>query len=97
VVDDSLDETLLLEVGDGPSGERAVDLHSVDEGGLGDDSVSGDLFDDSVATSGVGVSLHPNERRGVCSQGGLLEDDGVVGLVLHFSFRPFLLLTTGGC
>lgn len=52
VVDDSLDETLLLEVGDGPSGEGAVDLHSVDEGGLGDDSVGGDLLDDSVATGG---------------------------------------------
>jgi hypothetical protein len=49
VVDHSLDETLLLEEGNGASGKGSVDLHSVDEGGLGDDSVSGDLLDDSVA------------------------------------------------
>jgi hypothetical protein len=49
VVDDPLDETLRLEVGDCASSERTVDLHSVDESGGGDDSVGGDFLHDSVA------------------------------------------------
>ena len=49
VVDNALDQTLLLEMSDGTSGERSVDLHSVDQGRLGDDSVGRDLLDDFVA------------------------------------------------
>lgn len=49
VVHDPLDEAFLLEVGDGAAGEGAVDLHSVDESGLGDDFVGGDLLDDTLA------------------------------------------------
>lgn len=49
MVNDSLDQTLLFEESDGSSGEGSVDLHSVNEGGLRDDSVSWDLLDDSVA------------------------------------------------
>jgi hypothetical protein len=48
-VNDSLDQTLLLEIGNRSSSKGTVDLHSVNEGRLGNDSVSGDLFDDSVA------------------------------------------------
>ena len=48
VVYDPLDQTLLFEMSNGSSSERAVDFHSVDEGRLGDNSVSGDFFDDSV-------------------------------------------------
>ena len=49
VVDDTLDETLGLEVGDGAASERSVDLHTVDEGRLRNDAVSGNLLDDTVA------------------------------------------------
>ena len=49
MVDDSLDETLGFEVGDSASSKGSVDLHSVDEGRGGDDSVSWDLLHDSVA------------------------------------------------
>lgn len=49
MVDDTLDETLLFEVGDSATGERAVNLHSVNQGRLGNDLVGGDLFDDAVA------------------------------------------------
>jgi hypothetical protein len=49
VVYDSLDVTLGLEVGDCASSKRTVDLHSVDNGRGGDDSVGGDLLHDSVA------------------------------------------------
>jgi hypothetical protein len=51
VVDDLLDQTLRLEVGDCASSKRSVDLHSVDEGRDGDDSVGWDFLDDSVATN----------------------------------------------
>jgi hypothetical protein len=67
VVDDALDETLLLEEGDGAAGERAVDLHAVDEGRLGDDAVGGDLLDDAVAAGGAkrsGVRDRAIEARG---------------------------------
>ena len=49
MVDDSLDETLGFEVGDSASSKGSVDLHSVDEGRGGDDSVSWDLLHDSLA------------------------------------------------
>lgn len=49
VVDDLLDEALGLEVGDRTSSKRSVNLHSVDDGGGGDDSVGGDFLHDSVA------------------------------------------------
>ena len=49
MVDDAFDEALGLEVGDGATGERAVDLHSVDQGRLGDDAVRRDFLDDAVA------------------------------------------------
>ena len=48
-VDDPLDESFRFEVGDGASGEGSVNLHSVDEGRGGDDSVSWDLLHDSLA------------------------------------------------
>jgi hypothetical protein len=52
-VNHSLDQTFLLKVCDSSSCERTVDLHSVDEGGLGDDSVGWDFLYDSVAESGL--------------------------------------------
>lgn len=48
MVDDGLDEAVSLEVLDGDTGEGAVDLHSVDEDGLGDHLERGDLLEDSV-------------------------------------------------
>jgi hypothetical protein len=56
VVNDPLDETLGLEVGDRTSSKGSVDLHSVDEGRGGDDSVGGDFLHDSVATQSVKMS-----------------------------------------
>lgn len=49
MVDNSLDKTLLLKESDGTSSEGTVDLHSVDEDGLRNKLVGGDLLDDSVA------------------------------------------------
>ena len=49
MVNDPLDETLRLEVSDCASSKRSVDLHSVDDGRGGDDSVGGDFLHDSVA------------------------------------------------
>jgi hypothetical protein len=68
VVDDTLDETLLLEEGDGAAGERAVDLHAVDEGRLGDNAVGGDLLDDAVAAGGEARS--EAERGATKGNGG---------------------------
>jgi hypothetical protein len=48
-VNHPLDQTLLLEMGDRTSGERTVDLHSVNKGRLGDDFVGGDFLQYSVA------------------------------------------------
>ena len=48
-VDDPLDQTFRFEMGNGASGKGSVDLHSVDEGGDGDNSVSWDLLHDSLA------------------------------------------------
>lgn len=61
-----LDHTLLLEVCQGFSGERAVDLQSVDEDGDGDEAVRLDIL----------LKL----LRGV-----LVENDGVLGLVLDYT------------
>ena len=41
-------------MGDCASSKRSVDLHSVNEGGGGDDSVGWDLLHDSVAVGLVG-------------------------------------------
>lgn len=73
-MDNSLDKTLLLKESDGTSGEGTVDLHSVDEDGLRNKLVGGDLLEDSVVD-------------------GLVNDNGVVGLVLHLALAPLLLLT----
>jgi hypothetical protein len=48
VVDDGLDKTLLLQVLDRDTGERAVDLHAVDENRLRDELEGGDLLHDAV-------------------------------------------------
>lgn len=48
-MDDTLDRALLLEMGDGTTSERAIDLHPVDEGGGRDDSVGRDFLHDLVA------------------------------------------------
>lgn len=59
MVDDALDVALLLEESDGASGEGTVDLHTVDEDGLGDELVSGDLLDDSVAAEVIVSTREP--------------------------------------
>ena len=76
-MDEGLDEAFLLEVSDGDAGERAVDLHSLDENRLRDHLEGGDLLHDAV-------------------EGGLVANDGVVRLVLYFTFRPFLFLGSLG-
>jgi hypothetical protein len=58
-----LDLTLLLEVGEGLSGEGAVDLETIDENGDGDETVRLDVLLELL-------------------RGRLVEDNGVVGLVL---------------
>ena len=63
VTNNLLDLAVLLKVGEGLAGERAVDLQTVDEGGDGDQTVGLNLFLKTV-------------------RGGLVEDDGVLGLVL---------------
>lgn len=68
--DDRLDDALLLEVVEALSCQRAVDLHSVDEGGDGDEAVSLHILVELVGS-------------------GLVEEDGVLGLVLDFSLGPF--------
>lgn len=69
VSDDGLDHALLLEVGDALSGQRTVDLHSVDEGGDGDQAVGLDILVELLGS-------------------GLVEDDGVLGLVLDLALGP---------
>lgn len=66
MTDNLLDLALLLKVGEGLAGERAVDLQTVDKGGDGDQAVGLDLLLETV-------------------RGGLVEDDGVLGLVLDCS------------
>lgn len=63
VANDLLDLALLLEVGKALTGEAAVDLVTVDEGGNGDQAVGLDILVELLG-------------------GGLVEDDGVLGLVL---------------
>lgn len=48
MVDERLDEALLLQVPDSDTGERAVDLHAVNENRLGDELEGGDLLHDAV-------------------------------------------------
>jgi len=63
VPDDLLDGALLLQIGEGAAGERAVDLQSVDQDGDCDEAVGLDVLGEFL-------------------RGGLVEDDGVDGLVL---------------
>jgi hypothetical protein len=48
VVNHGLDEALTLEVLDGDTGERSVDLHAVNEDRLRDELEGGDLLHDAV-------------------------------------------------
>ena len=73
VRDDGLDHALLLEVVEALAGQRAVDLHAVDESGDGDEAVGLDILVELL-------------------RGGLVEDDGVLGLVLDLALGPLLLL-----
>lgn len=66
VCNDGLDLALLLEVLEAPAGERAVDLHAVDEGGDGDEAVRLDVLVELLRS-------------------GLVEHDGMLGLVLDCS------------
>jgi hypothetical protein len=72
-------------VGDCASSKRSVDLHSVNEGRGGDDSVGWDLLHDSVAV-GLVLGFLDNSVDLSDSQDGLVENDGVVGLILDLSF-----------
>lgn len=92
VVDNSLDKTLLLKESDGTSGEGTVDLHSVDEDGLRNKLVGGDLLEDSVAGQ---LSVPPKfgSFLKIYLLDGLVNDNGIVGLVLHLALAPLLLLT----
>lgn len=93
VVDNTLDEALLLEVGDGATGKRSVDLHAVDEDRLRDDLVGGDLLHDTVAAMLVKFGQKQQRRQRQYSLDGLVEGNGVVGLVLYLALGPLLLLT----
>lgn len=72
VSDHRLDDALLLEVGKALSCQRAVDLHSVDEGGNGDETVRLHILVELL-------------------RGGLVENDGVLSLVLDLSLGPFMM------
>jgi hypothetical protein len=72
VSDHRLDDALLLEVGKALSCQRAVDLHSVDEGGNGDETVRLHILVELL-------------------RGGLVENDGVLGLVLDLSLGPLMM------
>lgn len=95
VVDNLLDQTLGLQSPHGLSGDRSVDLHSLDQDGLRDHLVSRDFLEDLVAAAGVGSDKKAGRwtllERDLL--GGLVNHDGVVGLVLHLSLGPLLLLT----
>lgn len=71
--DDRLDHALLLEVADALAGEGAVDLHSVDQDGNGDEAVGLNILVELVGDV-------------------LVEQDGVLGLVLDLALGPLLLL-----
>ena len=68
VADNLLDGALLLEIVESLSGERTVDLETVDEGGNGDQAVGLDVLVELV-------------------RGLLVENDGVLGLVLDCCIR----------
>ena len=68
-----LDLTLLLEMADGDTGERAVNLQALDEDGLGDEAEGRDFLQDAVVQ-------------------GLVERNGMLGLVLDLALGPLLLL-----
>jgi hypothetical protein len=68
VADNLPDGALLLEIVEGLSGERAVDLQTIDEGGNGDEAVGLDILVELV-------------------RGLLVENDGVLGLVLNCGTR----------
>ena len=55
VVDDPLDLAVTLEVPDGDTGERAVDLQSVNKGRLGDHLKGGHLLENPVVGRSVKV------------------------------------------
>ena len=69
MLNNGLDDALLLEVLDALPCQRAVDLHAVDEGGNGDETVGLDILVELLG-------------------GGLVEDDGVLGLVLDLALGP---------
>jgi len=52
VVNNLLDQTHILQSPHGLSGQRSVDLHPLDEDGLGDHLVGRDLLEDLVAKGG---------------------------------------------
>lgn len=62
------DGALLLEIVEGLSGERSIDLKTIDERGNGDEAVGLDVLVELV-------------------RGLLVEDDGVLGLVLDYGTR----------
>lgn len=67
-----LDEALTLEVLDGDTGERSVDLHAVDEDRLRDELEGGDLLHDAVESGlvaddgvvGLVLDLEREEEQG---------------------------------
>lgn len=101
MVHDLLDQTHVLQSPHGLSGQRTVDLHSLDEDRLGDHLVGRDLLEDLVAVKkkkdsslGYVCGLVEEIRRDLLNVlGGLVDHDGVVGLVLDLTLGPLLLLT----
>ena len=69
---DWLDETLLFQVAEALSGQRAVDFHSVDENSDGNQTVGLDVLVELL-------------------RGGLVEENGVLGLVLDLGPLPLVL------
>lgn len=61
VVDDALDLALALQVADGDTGERAVDLHTVNQRRLRDHLEGGHLLEDAV----VGGAVEDNHVLGL--------------------------------
>lgn len=66
MANDLLDQTLLLQVGQGLAGQAAVDLETVNQGRDGNQAVGLDILVELLG-------------------GGLVEDDGVLGLVLDYT------------
>lgn len=92
-MNDPLDTPFLLEMSDRTTSKRTVDLHAIDQGGGRDHSVGRDFLHDLVARYSH-QDLYEGRGRGKGDiQDRLVEDDGVVGLVLDLPFRPLLLLT----